>query len=69
MKRRNLFRKTQSLPTTYPDVLMHHEIDFEKGVLNVDLIRKLLYLYSVIIILKLLKLINLNKKAYDQQIK
>jgi len=48
MKRRNLFKKTQKLPETYSEVLMQHEILFEKGILDVDLIRKLLYLYSVI---------------------
>lgn len=47
MKRRNLFKKNQKLPATYPEVLMNHEIDFQKGIINVDLIRKLLYLYSV----------------------
>ena len=48
MERRNLFRKTQKLPTSYSEVLMLHEIEFQKGTINVDLIRKLLYLYSVI---------------------
>jgi len=47
MKRRNLFRKTQKLPTAYSEVLMHHEVKYGKGTINEDLIKKLLYLYSV----------------------
>lgn len=47
MKKRNIFKKSQRLPNNYSDVLMQHEIELEKGIVNVDLIRKLLYLYSV----------------------
>ena len=40
-------RKTQKLPSNYNEVLLQLEIELEKGNLDQDLIRKLLYSYSV----------------------
>lgn len=47
MRKRNILKKGPRLPRNYPDVLVQHEIDLDNGNINVDLIRKILYLYSV----------------------
>jgi hypothetical protein len=39
----------KNLPEHFQEVLITHEIQFENGDLTVDLIRKLIYLYSVYI--------------------
>ena len=45
--KRNILKKGPKLPTNYSEILMLHEMELEKGIINVDLIRKILYLYSV----------------------
>ena len=40
-------KKMVFLPPNYQEVLITHEIQYEKEKLNIDIIRKLIYLYSV----------------------
>ena len=46
-KKKTIMKKTQKLPDNYNEILLQLEIDLEKGNINQDLIRKLLYSYSV----------------------
>ena len=39
--------KKKNLPHNFQEVLIIHEIKFEKGEIDLDLIRKLIYIYSV----------------------
>jgi hypothetical protein len=43
---KNIKKRVIVLPPNYQEVLILHEIEFSKGV-NVDIIRKMVYLYSV----------------------
>jgi hypothetical protein len=43
----NKLRSKKTLPDNFQEVLITHEMQFEKGIINLDIIRKLIYLYSV----------------------
>ncbi len=40
-------KSKSALPQNFQEVLITHEMQFEKEEINLDLIRKLIYLYSV----------------------
>jgi hypothetical protein len=43
----NRLKAKAALPESFQEVLITHEMKFEKNEINLDLIRKLIYLYSV----------------------
>jgi len=45
--KKKLKQKKKNLPSDFHEILLKHEIQMNLGNITVDLIRKLLYLYSV----------------------
>jgi hypothetical protein len=55
MKTEKIKKRIVVLPKDFQEVLITHEMIFEKQEINIDIIRKLVYLYSVKIILTLVR--------------
>jgi len=47
MMTKKLKQKKKNLPSDFHEVLLKHELQLNIGEININLIRKLLYLYSV----------------------